>query len=98
MSVPFFFLAVGVRRAIMPPSVRGEVVPAAGTARRLGMKVRVDAELCVACGACVDICPEVFDLPGETAVVKMKTIPAEHEEAVREAAEACPTEAILLEE
>lgn len=97
-SVPFFFLAVGVRRAIMPPSVRGEVAPAACTARRLGMKVRVDAELCVACGACVDICPEVFDLPGETAVVKMKPIPAEHEEAVREAAEACPTEAILLEE
>jgi ferredoxin len=62
------------------------------------MKARVDSELCVACGACVDICPEVFDMPGETAIVKTETIPDEHTEAVREAAEACPTEAILLEE
>jgi ferredoxin len=62
------------------------------------MKARVDAELCVACGACVDISPEVFDLPGDTAVVKSETVPAEREDAVREAAEACPTEAILLEE
>ena len=62
------------------------------------MKTKVDAELCVGCGACVDICPDVFDMPDETAVVKTDPVPAEHEDAVREAAEACPTEAILLEE
>jgi len=62
------------------------------------MKTQVDAELCVGCGACVDICPDVFDMPGDTAVVKADPVPAEHEDAVREAAEACPTEAIAVEE
>ena len=61
------------------------------------MKTQVDAELCVGCGACVDICPDVFDMPGDTAVVKADPVPAEHEDAVREAAEACPTEAIAVE-
>ena len=61
------------------------------------MKAQVDAELCVGCGACVDVCPDVFDMPDETAVVKTDPVPAEHEDAVREAAEACPTEAITVE-
>ena len=25
------------------------------------MKLTVDQDLCIACGACIDICPEVFD-------------------------------------
>jgi ferredoxin len=36
-------------------------------------------------------------MPGETAVVKADPVPAKQEDAVREAAEACPTEAIAVE-
>jgi len=62
------------------------------------MKAKVDPELCTGCGVCVDICPEVFDVQNDVTVVLVDPIPSEHEEAVREAAEACPTEAIIIEE
>ena len=62
------------------------------------MKAKVDAELCVACEACCDICPDVFEMGEEVAVVKADPVPAEHQDAVREAAEACPTEAITIQE
>jgi ferredoxin len=61
------------------------------------MKAKVDAELCVACEACCDLCPEVFEMGEEVAVVKVDEVPPEHADAVREAAEACPTEAISIE-
>lgn len=61
------------------------------------MKAKVDAELCVACEACCDICPEVFEMGEEVAVVKVGDVPPEQADAVREAAEACPTEAISVE-
>ena len=62
------------------------------------MKAKVDPELCTGCGVCVDICPEVFDVQDDVTVVLVDLIPSEHEESVREAAEACPTEAIIIEE
>lgn len=62
------------------------------------MKAKVDPELCTGCGVCVDICPEVFDVQDDVTVVLVDLIPSEHEEAAREAAEACPTEAIIIEE
>lgn len=61
------------------------------------MNAKVTSD-CVACGACVDICPEIFELPGDVAEVKVNPIPAEHEDAVQEAADACPTSAIIVEE
>jgi ferredoxin len=63
------------------------------------MKVHVDSELCSGCGPCVEICPEAFELSDEgVAVVKLDPIPSEVEDACREAAEDCPTEAISIEE
>ena len=63
------------------------------------MKVRVDPTLCTGCGPCVDICPDVFELDQDgIAVVKIDQIPVDLEEACREAAENCPTEAIAIEE
>lgn len=61
------------------------------------MKVRVDADLCTACGVCEDICPDVFEVTEEIAEVKVEEVPAEHEEACQEAVENCPTEAIIIE-
>ena len=62
------------------------------------MRVRIDPDLCAACGPCEDICPEVFRIEDDTAVVLMEQVPPEYEDAVREAAEACPPEAIIIEE
>ncbi|MFH0962439.1 MAG: ferredoxin [Planctomycetota bacterium] len=63
------------------------------------MKVIVDADTCTGCGLCSDTCPEVFELgDDDVAVVKVDTVPPEHEEAVRESVEGCPVEAISTEE
>jgi ferredoxin len=61
------------------------------------MKVSI-TEDCIACGLCVDTCPEVFEMGEEFAQVLVEEVPPEHEEAVQQAAEECPTEAILVEE
>lgn len=63
------------------------------------MKVCVDTELCSGCGPCVDICPDAFELNEEgVAAVKLDEVPAELQEACREAADSCLTEAISIEE
>ena len=59
------------------------------------MRVSIDEELCVASGQCEMICPEVFevDLVSE---VKDEHPDASLHEQVRQAADACPTGAILV--
>jgi ferredoxin len=53
---------------------------------------------CTACGLCVDICPEVFDLPDDVAVIKEGANFDEHEDDIKEAAGSCPVEVIHFEE
>ncbi len=60
------------------------------------MKVQV-TEDCIACGLCVDACPEVFDMGDEIAEVIVEEVPEEYEDAVIQAAEECPSEAIIVE-
>ncbi len=62
------------------------------------MKVSVDENLCTGCGLCVDICPEVFEMPEALSIVKTAEVAADLEEKVKEAAESCPVEAIVVEE
>jgi len=61
------------------------------------MQVRVDVEVCTGCGVCVELCPEVFDLRDDVSVVLVDEVPEDLADVVREAAAACPTEAIIVE-
>lgn len=61
------------------------------------MEVKINDD-CSACGICEDTCPEVFELGDEKAEIKANPIPSEYQEKVREAAEECPTESIVITE
>jgi ferredoxin len=60
------------------------------------MKVRVE-DTCTACELCIDTCPEVFEMGPDTAQVIVDEVPAECEDAVQQAADECPVEAIVIE-
>lgn len=60
------------------------------------MIVKIE-DTCTACGLCVDTCPEVFDMGDEMAIVIVEEVPKEYEEAVQQAADECPVEAIVIE-
>ena len=60
------------------------------------MKVRVE-DTCTACELCIDTCPEVFEMGPDTAQVIVDKVPAEFEDAVQQAADECPVEAIVIE-
>ncbi len=68
------------------------------------MKVRIDKERCTMCFSCVAICPEVFEGKDDGSVdVKdeykgVEITDESLKEKVREAAAACPTTAIVVEE
>jgi ferredoxin len=58
------------------------------------MKVKIE-DGCIACGACESICEAVFTVE-DVAVVYEANIPG-NEDAVKEAAEACPVGVIVIE-
>lgn len=63
------------------------------------MKARVEKDGCAGCGMCVDICPAVFEMDDDDkAEVKVNPVPSDAEASCRDAADQCPTSAILLEE
>jgi len=62
------------------------------------MKVSIDKDLCTGCGLCTETAPEVFELVDDLATVKVTTIKASWYDAMREAADDCPTEAIIIVE
>lgn len=57
------------------------------------MAIVIDEEACIGCEACVETCPDVFEMDddGEKATVKA---PDSSEECVDEAIDTCPSEAI----
>ena len=60
------------------------------------MKVRIE-DTCTACELCIDTCPEVFEMGSEMARVIVDKVPPESEDAVQQAADECPVEAIVIE-
>uniref|UniRef100_A0A7C3Z1V9 Ferredoxin n=1 Tax=Desulfobacca acetoxidans TaxID=60893 RepID=A0A7C3Z1V9_9BACT len=64
----------------------------------MGKAVYIDEEECIACGSCVEICPEVFQMreDGEKAVVlKPEGGP---EDLIQEAIDTCPVSCIHWED
>jgi ferredoxin len=62
------------------------------------MKIRIDKDLCMGTGACVEICPEIFTVNGNTIEAKIAIVPDSLADICRDAAEACPSCAIILED
>ena len=60
-------------------------------------KVTIDKDVCASAAVCEAICPEVFEVD-EYANVKKGVDLNEYEVEIKEAAESCPTQAILVEE
>jgi ferredoxin len=63
------------------------------------MKPTVDRDLCIGCGACEDVCPEVFELGEDGISMVITESPGpERYGCVRDAAEDCPVGAISIGE
>lgn len=56
--------------------------------------VAVDQALCIGCGVCIDMCPEVFALTADGKAQAVKNECETH--SLEEVAGACPVEAINL--
>ena len=62
------------------------------------MKSKVDPDLCISCAVCANMVPDWFTMNDDgIAECSDADVPAEFEEQVREAAEECPADAILIE-
>ncbi len=62
------------------------------------MRVLIDRELCLGCEACTELVPDVLTMEDDIVIVTQEVVPEDLEEEVMEAAEACPTGAITIEE
>ena len=63
------------------------------------MKVKVNQDACIGCGACAAICSNVFEINDEgLSVAKVETVEENDKQDVRDAPDACPTGAIEVEE
>jgi ferredoxin len=61
------------------------------------MKVRVDRNKCIGCGACTALVPEVFKMEDGLSKEKVEEINDKKlEERIREVAEICPGGAIII--
>jgi len=61
------------------------------------MKAFVDENVCISCGLCEGVCPDVFSLDTGIAVAT-EEVAGEFEDAAREACDGCPVQAISIEE
>jgi len=64
------------------------------------MEVKVDKNLCVACGACIALCPNVFQYgaDGKAETKEGLNLDAEGTECAKRAEAVCPVKAISVKE
>ena len=62
------------------------------------MKVTVDFDVCASTGACMQVCPEVFEVRSDGYLYVLQEEPPEElRDQVQMAADMCPTAAITVE-
>lgn len=62
------------------------------------MKIVVNKDACIGCGACAAICDEVFEIDDDgLSNAKVSEINEELEQEVRDASDSCPTGAIDIQ-
>jgi ferredoxin len=61
------------------------------------MKIMIDEEACIGCGACEAICPDVFYMDGDKAKVKNDANFKDFKTEIEDARTGCPVECITVE-
>jgi len=64
----------------------------------MAKKVVIDADECVACGTCVEICPDVFEMDDGDDAARVIKATGGPEDQIQEAIDSCPVQCIFLEE
>jgi ferredoxin len=63
------------------------------------MTAHIDREGCIACGQCVEICPEVFHMADDgLADVHQNPVPNDAEDSATAAQDSCPVSVITVED
>lgn len=66
--------------------------------KKVGRKVVIDAECCIGCGSCAELCPDVFEMDEEAENARVILPEGGDEVCIEEAISTCPVECISWEE
>jgi len=61
-------------------------------------KILIDQNKCIGCNTCPLMDPETFEMDTTTYKAKVKKQPEKINDSIKSAIEACPVEAIIIEE
>lgn len=68
-----------------------------GPVRVKNLKIRVDRDLCIGAATCVAVTAKTFNLDSQAKAIILESADQENEDVIIEAAKACPTTAIIIE-